>query len=95
VSKVHEVSETFKPREVAVHLRDSDCTVDPATDLCTGCDVDHSGQCPGCLQRGYHTAACLDTEVTAVEADRFERSIADIKNALHAYAYNLTPAVRS
>ncbi len=42
-----------------LHERDEQCTVDPLTDLCSVCGVDHSRQCPDCDGRGFHTPTCF------------------------------------
>lgn len=47
------------------HRADSDCTVDPQTNLCTGCGVEHGDPCPGCTGRGYHAANCPHVETSA------------------------------
>lgn len=41
-----------------VHTQDSDCTVDPETQFCTGCDVDHTDECRDCKGRGFHNEGC-------------------------------------
>lgn len=41
-----------------LHERDEECTIDPETEMCRVCGVDHSGQCPACLGRGFHTSNC-------------------------------------
>jgi len=40
------------------HERDSDCTLDPAVDVCIYCHVSHGDPCPECSGRGYHVAGC-------------------------------------
>lgn len=40
------------------HSRDSDCTVDPATDCCVECHVLHGDPCPDCEGRGFHADGC-------------------------------------
>lgn len=40
------------------HTKDSDCTVDTKTNLCTGCGADHSEPCPECGRKAFHTATC-------------------------------------
>jgi hypothetical protein len=53
------------------HEKDTDCTVDPETMICTVCLVDHSDPCPDCKGRGFHRPTCywmspvLLTEVAA------------------------------
>ena len=43
---------------VMKHSQDSDCTVDPATDLCVGCGVHHGEVCEHCGGRGFHRDDC-------------------------------------
>lgn len=47
-----------------LHLRDADCaaTIDPATDACTLCGVDHGGECSWCSGHGFHEPACQSPE---------------------------------
>jgi hypothetical protein len=40
------------------HEQDEDCDVDPDTLSCRGCGVDHGGECPDCLGRGFHRPGC-------------------------------------
>lgn len=44
----------------AEHHSDADCAgcVDPETDTCSVCGVDHGGQCDLCGGRGYHADDC-------------------------------------
>lgn len=42
-----------------IHEKDSDCTVNPDTQTCSVCFVDHSRECPDCHQRGFHLSACF------------------------------------
>ena len=42
------------------HEKDSDCDVDPQTNCCRVCGVDHSGQCPVCGGRGFHKEGCAN-----------------------------------
>jgi hypothetical protein len=44
--------------EIPEHSKDSDCIVDPRTDLCTVCGVMHGEPCPDCGGKGFHTSAC-------------------------------------
>jgi hypothetical protein len=46
------------------HQKDSDCTVDPATNSCSVCNVDHSGLCYECGGRGYHGVGCVYSDAT-------------------------------
>ena len=41
-----------------MHVKDSDCTVNPEDMLCIHCGVDHSETCPDCGGRGFHSADC-------------------------------------
>lgn len=47
------------------HDKDEDCDVDPATDLCRGCQVLHGDPCPACGGRGYHRPGCPESDATA------------------------------
>lgn len=40
------------------HERDTDCTVDPETECCRECGVDHSNACETCGGRGFHRETC-------------------------------------
>ena len=44
----------------AEHRCDADCAgyIDPETDLCTICGVDHGSHCIVCAGRGYHKDGC-------------------------------------
>lgn len=44
------------------HTADSHCTVDPASDCCTGCGVYHGDPCPSCEGRGFHREGCADAD---------------------------------
>ena len=44
------------------HSQDSDCTVNPETNCCYGCGVEHGDPCPVCGGRGYHRADCGNNE---------------------------------
>jgi hypothetical protein len=46
------------------HQVDSDCTVDPDTDMCLTCGVLHGSPCPDCGGRGYHYAGCESSDLT-------------------------------
>lgn len=41
-----------------VHMRDSDCIVNLATDTCIVCKVYHGEPCPVCNHRAYHAHYC-------------------------------------
>ena len=47
---------------MTAHTRDTDCDVDPATDSCRTCSVDHSGECGRCKGRGYHVTGCPEID---------------------------------
>ena len=53
-----------------IHERDEQCTVDPQTELCTGCGVDHSATCPECAGRGFHKPGCSLSDVPARFTDQ-------------------------
>ncbi len=40
------------------HEQDADCTVDPETNLCVVCGVEHAEPCPDCGGRGFHKPDC-------------------------------------
>lgn len=42
------------------HTQDSDCIdhIDPETNLCTVCHVEHNDPCVDCGQRAYHKPDC-------------------------------------
>jgi hypothetical protein len=40
------------------HEIDADCDVDLATGCCSGCGVDHSGECQACRGHGFHAPGC-------------------------------------
>lgn len=46
----------------AVHTRDEDCDVDPATLCCRGCGVDHGGECRSCSGHGFHREGCPEMD---------------------------------
>lgn len=51
--------EDFAPNTgTPAHTKDSDCTVDPTTHLCTVCGVEHGEPCPRCGARGFHKNGC-------------------------------------
>lgn len=43
---------------MTVHTKASQCTVDPETNLCSECGVDHSEPCPTCGARAFHAEGC-------------------------------------
>ncbi len=42
----------------AMHTRDEDCTIDPATLCCRICSAEHGAACPDCGGRAFHRASC-------------------------------------
>lgn len=44
------------------HFRDEDCTINPKTQCCTQCGVDHSTACLKCYGRGFHRLGCPEVE---------------------------------
>lgn len=40
------------------HTADSECDVDPRTECCRGCGVEHGTPCSACGGRGYHVDGC-------------------------------------
>jgi hypothetical protein len=55
-----------------MHERDEDCAghIDPETDSCRVCGVDHGGECPECHGRGFHRAGCASPECETRFEDR-------------------------
>jgi hypothetical protein len=47
------------------HTSDEQCTVDPQTDLCSECGVDHSATCRECSGRGFHKPGCSLSDAPA------------------------------
>lgn len=45
-----------------LHGRDTQCSIDPATDGCLVCGVDFSALCPQCRGRGFHFPGCPDSD---------------------------------
>ena len=41
-----------------VHTKDADCIVNPETNLCVDCGVEHGDPCVDCGGRGFHLPAC-------------------------------------
>lgn len=51
------------PLDPARHTYDFHCLVDPETQLCVICRIDHSGdECRYCQGRGYHKYPCASFE---------------------------------
>jgi len=49
-------------KPMVAHHQDEDCTrIDPETQLCRDCGVDHSNECPDCKGRGFHRPRCYWT----------------------------------
>ena len=44
----------------ATHATDTDCTLNPADDCCTGCGVYHADPAPCCGGRGFHRPGCVE-----------------------------------
>lgn len=44
---------------MATHTKDSDCTIDPETDLCTGCGAKHGAPCYHCRAHAFHRPGCI------------------------------------
>lgn len=65
-----EIPETASPQ----HTRDEDCDIDPATDCCRTCGVDHGGECLTCEGRGFHKLGCPDSDAT-IDAQRADPSL--------------------
>lgn len=49
----------MKRESPANHLQDSDCSVNPQTQLCSYCGVLHGEPCVHCGARAYHRPGCL------------------------------------
>lgn len=47
-----------EPYEQPIHEKDTDCVVDPETNCCIECGVEHGARCFSCLQRAFHTPGC-------------------------------------
>lgn len=52
------------------HHQDTDCFVNPDTNLCYGCGVDHSGECVECGGRGFHKNECPLIEARPFDLDK-------------------------
>lgn len=46
------------------HVVNSDCDVDPASNSCRLCGVDHGGDCRYCGPGGFHAFGCADSDDT-------------------------------
>lgn len=44
------------------HTKDAHCIVNPNTDLCVSCGVQHGEPCASCGGRGFHTEECSDSD---------------------------------
>ncbi len=60
--------------ESTAHAKQEDCTVDPNTECCSTCGVDHSRECPDCHKRGYHSDTCF-----LWEPPTFEESLPEVQ----------------
>ncbi len=47
-----------------MHERDTDCTLDPETNVCRECGVFHGDPCPRCSGRGFHEPGCPEFGTT-------------------------------
>lgn len=58
------------------HSQDSECSVDPETDLCRECGAEHGEPCTHCRARAFHLPNCLVRvargELTIGELDRMD-----------------------
>lgn len=61
------MSVTFSPF-IFMHRQDEECIVDPDTNLCIGCGVEHGEACGSCGGRAFHKPAC-PLSLTVSEAD--------------------------
>jgi hypothetical protein len=60
------------------HNKDADCSVDPATDMCTVCGVYHGEACDECGGRGFHGDACSLNEANWVDAQETRENSVDL-----------------
>lgn len=42
------------------HTHDTDCTVNPETNTCDACGVEHGEPCPECGGCAFHTSNCSE-----------------------------------
>ena len=72
-------SQTTTPRPAfpagSDHTKDSDCTVDPLTNCCKVCGVDHSEPCLECGGKGYHSPNCPELQHTGNTIPALERTV--------------------
>ena len=54
----------FAELELVEHTRDSDCTVDPETNLCSICGVEYSEPCIECGGHAFHLEGCTLSDAT-------------------------------
>ena len=50
-----EYGAVYAPPTIFPHVDDSQCTVDPSTNCCKVCGVEHGDPCPACHGRAFHS----------------------------------------
>jgi len=65
------VGACLRPTPVATHTKDADCTIDPATGLCSVCGVADGEPCPECGGRSFHLDGCSESDATAPTTSRY------------------------
>jgi hypothetical protein len=69
LTEIAGVTEKLTPH----HMKDEDCSVDPSTNLCTVCGVEHGEACPVCGGRGFHKEGCAESDATnTVDTSQFK-----------------------
>lgn len=67
--RAHQEDAAASRRRSGDHRHDEDCDVDPETDACRVCGVDHSGPpCRDCGRVGFHRVGCLTWEAEDEDA---------------------------
>jgi len=81
----HDDDRPVRPEDVlaktaAVHTTDQDCTVDPRTNCCRECGVEHGDPCDVCHGRGFHRmVACPESDgAMAVDVAILVRALQEI-----------------